>query len=1707
MKRRGGKTSAFVEAVEEVGVRFCAAGGRVEVRIHEDYAGGMSARVAKLESALKGNEKREKFVAALEALMDEEENVVEEDELPPVPNASRRGRSAAGKRANERNVEAAPILSLRHLLEPMVLQRKNANGKARMENDENDARDANANLAAPAGATATTTIVAPSTAGTRDAVHGINRTACTSSNSMSLVRFLLSVPSVQAGVARLLVARLPSCADESEARLILQQFRWLTVQREGGRDMTEAFIEVLPAMPMELRAELIMFLPEIVSDAEHEAVVSALDDIICENTELLLPVLDALGNLTLTDSLRARVIGMALNFLAAARLEHLPIVVRFVLQNATEENVKDVVIGLRALDFAAPARNNPAAGAGTSRDARGKRKLDEHSTEEALILESLQTGLGVRSLVCDAVLDEIRAESDPNRHKAIDFLMLMIIHGISGTRERDVEMLLRKKLRTGQCTPAFLTTALGGRGETLHFLFEGILKVASSLVQWTDASVRQGGSRMYRASFVAFVDSFHRQEILGAILTHVSSGSPFEMSAALDDLLHLAKHQNQVLLQYASFLSSLLDFLDRFSVHQLRVLFEIFSELATSPNSSAGSRLEDELNIVIQKQISSSFPSYRRVGIIGTVTLLKKLGSAQDDGRPCERRLETCLQMLRPRLQELERHPRALALLYDELAAAVSTGELLMPLLEFLRDSVFENFETTFFADIEDAMKLARDSRENAGVHGLSSHAPLGHELWLNLDDDQAPVALSLMSLLERNDEKSREQAQCMFSQFRLLVAVERKYSGSLESIDALLGCPLLLFDRRLLQQERFRDLDEGSKQLICTILFFAINWFRELINCFGIENMCADRAASGRGATSDSDVPPPAAPSDDIDDEATRLRQKLLSRCCHICWMEEALVRCLSVSERVYLPNLRDLFGDPILATSAATSNASKLKKRKQAHAGKTGSTASGSSKRAKKRKTKATGAHADDADQDGDEYTENGCVDDDDDAETTTTARELEDVRVTAAPPATTPASSTQKWASAPVVRPGGKIPSFRKYCREFNIAAFSVLTVQGSMFAPTEPELILPILTYVLSDFFVTVHSAFADGRSMSCFEKTYHASSYTSLDPADVAAAAINLLGSVRTHLETAVEVITSPVRRRHSRSTDDADDACVRNVVAIGVSTEADASAFPLECIRGSGDAEAGALLVLEYCIAFARVLLDAKTLKSYDDVAEALLQCFGQTMMTTKGARALWRNEDSGALLTPKLKEDYTKAPEMNEVSAAEDDGWRSVFRFWDKTLRRLQRSRVVDTRYEIEIVNVLHAVLLLESRASVEHDADILARRAGSILQSRFRDTRKAAKASAPRRRRDGDSDNGAEDVHDGYDDDTRSGDAESWQGRNAVIVTLLKHYFTGTQKLEFIASLAVNELPKVPSRGILTAPSDFGSLSSWSFAAYFRMTFVALNQEMASLAKAVDTKSKDIRDMDEILPAMQTCASALSALMGLCKVHESKTMLLAQAIRLSTRFLDSVVRSCPHLQSELEKDTRVPDLLKSIQKSTRPLQSLCSEGKVRMEPKIAMLVPAARRTMERFILIVKNMFQDTSRHLAVRNLKHKNLHGQTVPSQVVADVDDDDDDEEETEEDDHVDDDDSDRRNHARGGLNGRSRDSDSMRIFSNLETIEHVAGNPRACPESPSSVVLLYEGERDDSATANEYDDDEETEILAQDEDDDDDQFDDDDNDEEI
>ena len=144
--------------------------------------------------------------------------------------------------------------------------------------------------------------------------------------------------------------------------------------------------------------------------------------------------------------------------------------------------------------------------------------------------------------------------------------------------------------------------------------------------------------------------------------------------------------------------------------------------------------------------------------------------------------------------------------------------------------------------------------------------------------------------------------------------------------------------------------------------------------------------------------------------------------------------------------------------------------------------------------------------------------------------------------------------------------------------------------------------------------------------------------------------------------------------------------------------------------------------------------------------------------------------------------------------------------------------------------------------------------------------------------------------------------------------------------------------------------------------------------------------------------------------------------------------------------------------------------------------------------------------MFQDTSRHLAVRNLKHKNLHGQTVPSQVVADVDDDDDDEE-TEEDDHVDDDDSDRRNHARGGLNGRSRDSDSTRIFSDLETIEHVAGNPRACPESPSSVVLLYEGERDDSATANEYDDDEETEILAQDEDDDDDQFDDDDNDEEI
>lgn len=90
------------------------------------------------------------------------------------------------------------------------------------------------------------------------------------------------------------------------ARLIINQFRWLDflVDPTG---FAEKLMEMLSVAPSRMKREIVGLLPEIVGDQSHCTVLPALEGLLNEDSELVVPVLDALSDLNLDEQLQEQV--------------------------------------------------------------------------------------------------------------------------------------------------------------------------------------------------------------------------------------------------------------------------------------------------------------------------------------------------------------------------------------------------------------------------------------------------------------------------------------------------------------------------------------------------------------------------------------------------------------------------------------------------------------------------------------------------------------------------------------------------------------------------------------------------------------------------------------------------------------------------------------------------------------------------------------------------------------------------------------------------------------------------------------------------------------------------------------------------------------------------------------------------------------------------------------------------------------------------------------------------------------------------------------------------------------------------------------------------------------------------------------------------------------------------------------------------------
>ncbi|KAL2091556.1 hypothetical protein ACEWY4_013819 [Coilia grayii] len=729
----------------------------------------------------------------------------------------------------------------------------------------------------------------------------------------SLMRLLLGIEILQTPVINILFEKLPEFMFEGVGedglnipRIIMNQLKWLDRVMDST-DLANKLMQLVSVASLEVQRDVITSLPEILEDSQHGDIARELNLLLSENTQLTVPILDALSSLNLSTALLAEVRGAVMTTLCAVQLEDLPVVVKFILHSISSTDATEVVTDLRKkleLELCLPPHMSSQSCSRTkgSTSTSGLPAVSSSQDSVSLVLDAIKSAFRFQKIISEAWLKAIENVEDVEDHKVIDLLVLFILHSINANQSRrGAERVLKVKVRGALIQEALLQKTFRSHGQVMRGYFPSILALAQSLVRSSDGCVVPFAGHLYKQAFTTF-DSYCQQEVVASLVTHVCSGLAAEVDVALELLCELVAQRPKEMALYAVFIKGILDYMDNLTPQQIRCLFQLLGGVAFGAEQQGG-HIQDDMHIVIRKQLSSAVLKYKRIGIIGAVMVVGSMGARRNNPentqggtlpKETQRQVISLLELVR---SCSEASPEAAALYYDELAKLVQTGKLDPLIQAWIGKSVLEDFQEDFVVDLGPE---------------ISGSFPLPATVMYNLDEDesQGGIAVNLLPLLAqdlilRADKKNQVQdggkrcvsPLCLAPFFRLLrLCEEVQYNGDLEEIDALLGCPLILTDMDVV--EKMESLSKMEREFVCSLLFHTINWFREVVNAF-----CQQK-----------------------DPE---MKMKVVTRLQNITYLQSLLERSLAVTPG-FMPPLAtfDSDGTDITAPASATAPAKKAKR-----------------------------------------------------------------------------------------------------------------------------------------------------------------------------------------------------------------------------------------------------------------------------------------------------------------------------------------------------------------------------------------------------------------------------------------------------------------------------------------------------------------------------------------------------------------------------------------------------------------------------------------------------------------------------------------------------------------------------------------------------------------------------------------------------------
>ncbi|KAJ3397557.1 Fanconi anemia group D2 protein [Lobulomyces angularis] len=577
----------------------------------------------------------------------------------------------------------------------------------------------------------------------------------------------------------------------------------------------------------------------------------------------IIPFLNVFASLHISNENLDDIHNHVLNILSSAELNQLPIMIRFLLQTIDSSKSRRILIKFRKnLDFENIYRTSSG---------------DQTTLyPETLIIESLKMSIRFQKFIIQDLLSIIQEVKNQNEFLQFDIITLILITSISPANRRKSLNLLQELLIRNLISVELLLDTLRQHTKGLREYIKDILSIGDEFLRNSYNSGDNLAETFKGINEVIFNDgdTWHKQEIIGNLVTHIGSGIENEIDVALDVLHTLSISNPEGVNLFIVFIKNILDYLDNLSMLRIKSLFDIFSILAVKTNStsSTSESLISELTIFIRKQLTSHNEKYKRIGVVAALSMIQRLGAVLESRTEI---INQSVEMLEMILRYCKQSAVCLSLTFDELSFLLTNKKLHTSIVTFVQEHISSKFIECFIITSDEYLKLLefqdlsrmRSTQEkSSSSQSWLPNSYLKIEKWMRLNEecsDEVDNSVNIFPLVTNafsnsthgiyeigstSSSASNNNVITWFNNahfvsllpsiFRLYQTLQKHDNDDLEDIDSILGASVVMFKNLDLSTLKATNGKE-IKESMCSALFIAINWFRELINafCYDLKN------------------------------------------------------------------------------------------------------------------------------------------------------------------------------------------------------------------------------------------------------------------------------------------------------------------------------------------------------------------------------------------------------------------------------------------------------------------------------------------------------------------------------------------------------------------------------------------------------------------------------------------------------------------------------------------------------------------------------------------------------------------------------------------------------------------------------------------------------------------------------------------------------